>query len=202
MDWLRLNTEGEIEFVSEEVKLVPELQTLLALKYNKGPKDNDGRKRFKALAELKYLYLVYSPKSPYKDYSDHERLEEAKKDCLFPNEWEESTELKLLVPKFIKGNTSKISRMLQTAEGVLDKLDSYLRNIDFTEKLESGVLLHKPKEVIDTLKQLPSLAANLQELEQQVRQGHVGTPKSKGDHEVGWMALNGDNKPKQREDED
>ncbi len=188
MDWLRLNDEGEIEFVSEEIKLVPELQTLLALKYNKGKGDQDGRKRYRALNELKYLYLVYSNKSPYKDYSDADRLQEAKLDCNFSQDWEESTELKLLIPKFLKGNQSKLARLLTTTEKVLDKLDGYFNSINLEEKNDKGDYVNDPKKVMDALKQLPGLAQTLQELEQQVKVGVVGNPRSKGDHTLGWMA--------------
>ena len=101
MEWIKLDEEGEVQFVTEECKLVPEIQELQSLKYNKGKGDIDGRKRFRSKQELKYLYLTYSPKSPYKDYSERERIEEAKKDCRFSEFWVESPELKLLIPKFI-----------------------------------------------------------------------------------------------------
>lgn len=204
MEWLKLNEDGEIEFNSEEVKLVPEVQTLLTLKYNKGPKDNDGRKRYRALAELKYLYLNYSPKSPYKDYSEAERKEEAMKDCNFPEGWVESSELKALIPKFERGQKTKFVRLLNTAERFLDKMEAHLNSLNLGERKDDGTYINKPKEIIDSLKQLPSLAQTLQELEQQVKMGQIGNPKSKGDHELGWMAMDNavtKNKTKE-EDED
>lgn len=201
MEWLRLNAEGEIEFVSEEVKLVPELQHLLSTKYNKQEGDKEGRKKYRALTELKYMYLVYSYKSPYRDYSDEEKVKEAKLDCGFPESWEMSTELQLVVKKYEKGSPSKLARLLKTTESVLDKLDAYYRDIDFTERDKADKLVYDPKEVMSSLKQLPGLAATLQELEQQVKLGHVGTPKSKGDHELGWMALD-EGKKQQKGDED
>ncbi len=169
----------------------------MSLKYNKRNGDLDGRKRYRALEELKYLHLAYSTKSPYRDYSDNERLEESKKDCGFSSNWEESTELKLLIPKFIKGTTSKLARLLQTTESVLDKLDSYYKTIDFSLGAENRV---EPKEVIESLNKLPKLAQTLQELERQVKTGSVGTTKSKGDHETGWIMDNNVNE-RQREDE-
>ena len=199
MEWLKINTEGEVEFNSEEIKLIPELQSILSLKYNKQKGDLDGRKRYKALAELKYLYLVHSSKSPYRDYSDLERLDEAKKDCNFSQDWEESTELKLLIPKFIKGNQNKLARLLATTEKVLDKLDFYFNNIDLQERDEKGAYVNDPKKVMEVLKQLPSVASTLQELERQVKVGSVGTPKSKGDHELGWEGL-AEERPNRQED--
>lgn len=197
MEWLKLNEEGEIEFVSEEIKLVPEVQALLALKYNKGAGDVDGRKRYRAKEELKYLYLNYSAKSPYRDYTDLERLGEAKKVCSFPADWKESDEFKALLPKYLKAAPSKIERLLGTAESVLDKLEVYFKGIDFTQKDKNGALVYEPKEVMESLNKLPKLASTLQELTQQVKIGVIGVPKSKGDHEIGWMAMN-DNTSKKK----
>jgi len=202
MEWLKLTEDGEIEIASEEVKLVPEMQALLTLKYNKGPKDNDGRKKYRLKSELKYLYLVYSVKSPYKDYSETERRVEALLDCKFPHDWKESDELVALIPKFLKGNQSKFVRLLATAEKSLDKLEGYLNSVDFTERKENGDLANKPKDVVDLLKTLPGLAQTLQELEQQVKLGTVGAVKSKGDNEVGWMAMSNPTTKKIKDEDD
>jgi hypothetical protein len=200
MEWININAEGEVEFVSDEIKLVPEVQALLALKYNKGKGDADGRKKSRAMAELKYMRLAYSPRSPYSDYSEHERIEEAKKDCEFPEGWTESPEFAAALPKYLKGAPNKIERLLRTTEKFLDKFENHLNSLDLSEKKESGEYVNKPGDIIKTLQQLPALAQTLQELERQVRQGSVGVPKSRGDHETGW--LDGSELDKDRNDDD
>lgn len=202
MDWLRLNGDGEIEFVSEEVKLVPEMQALLSLKYNKQKGDNEGRKKFRALQELRYMYLAYSPKSPYRDYTTKERIEEAKQDCNFPADWEESTELKFLIQKFIKGSQSTSARSLSTTKKFLEKFEEHLNGLDLGERNLHGAVIHDPKKIMDTLKALPDFLLTIQELERQANLGLATPPKSKGDHELGWMAVNKPNKNKQNESED
>lgn len=189
MEWIKLNAEGEIEFVSEEVKLVPEVQALLTLKYNKGPKDMDGRKKYRAMNELKYMYLAYSPKSPYKDYYEKERFEEARVDCGLVKEWKEPEELKALIPKYLKGTVSKVTRSLGTAERFLEKFEIYLNGIDLNERKASGDTVHDPKNIMMTLKQLPDFLNTIQDLERQARMDTIATPKTKGDHELGWMAM-------------
>lgn len=189
MEWLKVTEDGNVEFVSEEVKLVPEIQALLTLKYNKDKGDNSGRKRSRGLDELRYMYLSYSPKSPYRDYSEEERAEEAKKDCGFPPDWQESTELKLAIAKFSKGSVSKVGRLLATVNKFLEKFEKHLNTIDLNERNNNGGLIHDPAKILSTLSQLPKTAQTIQELEQQIKLGHVGTPKSKGDHELGWMAM-------------
>ena len=193
---------GEVEFVTEEVKLVPEVQALLTLEYNKKEGDAQGRFKKRAKEEIKYLCLAYSTKSPYRDYSSKERLEEARKDCKFPADWEESTQLKLLIPKFIKGTKSKTGRLLSTVENFLEKFEAHLNSIDLNERNSSGGVVHDPAKVMTTLRQLPGMAQTIQELEQQVNLGLVGTPRSKGDHEIGWMKDGAEKAPGKISEED
>lgn len=205
MDWLRVNSEGELEFVMQEVKIVPEVQELLTLKYNKDRKgDMDGRKKLRALSELKYVYLMYSPKSPYRDYiTEKERLEEAKKDCGFSEHWVESPELKLAIEKFLKGNPNKTTKSIKIIEKFLDKFSTHLENIDLNERNSTGGIIHDPGKVMSTLEKLPSFLKTLEELERQSKLGIVSTPTSKGDHELGWMAVKGVDvkKPRQKEED-
>lgn len=48
MEWFQITDEGEIEFVSKEIKLIPEVRAILSLEYNKGDKDFEGRKKVRA----------------------------------------------------------------------------------------------------------------------------------------------------------
>lgn len=204
MEWIRLNKDNEIEFVSEEVKLVPEVQTLLSLKYNKGAKDHDGRKKYRALNELAYMYLAYSPKSPYKDFYEDERIQEARLDRNLPIDWHESPELRAVIAKYAKGVVNKVTRSLGTVEKFLEKFEKHLNDIDLDERNATGGLVHNPKAIMDTLGRLPDFLQTIQELERQAKSDTIATVKSKGDHELGLMAINKNiTKPKQRqEDED
>jgi len=206
MDWLRVNSDGDLEFVMEEVKLVPEVQTLLSLKYNKDTKgDMDGRKKLKALNELKYMYLVYSPKSPYKDYlTEKEKVQEAKTDCNFTEFWVESPELKLATVKYLKGNENKTTNSVKVITKFLDKFSTHLESIDLNERNSSGSLVHDPGKIMATLEKVPSFVKTLEELEKNSRLGLVAAPTSKGDHELGWKAMRqdtGKKRPKQAEEE-
>lgn len=198
MEWCRINEDGEIEFNSEEVKLVPEVKAILAVNYNKGMKgDSSGREKLRAKTEVKYLYLRYSNKSPYRDYDEKEQIEEAKKDCGFSEHWVESPELQALIPKFIKGNTSIEERALNTAKKFLQKFENHLNDITLDERNASGGLVHDPGKIMKTLEQLPSFLLKIGEFQRQISQGTVANPTSKGDHEIGWMAM-GDHNDGQR----
>lgn len=202
MEWLKLNQEGEIEFNSQEIKLVPEVQALMTLKYNKGPKDADGRKKYRALNELRYLYLVYSLRSPYRDFISEDRVKEAKADCGFPEDWKESQELQAVIEKYKKGTVNKVTRSLGVVEGFLEKFEKHLNGIDLNERTVNGGIVHDAGKIMSTLKQLPDYLITLQELERQARHDIIRTPTSKGDHELGWMAMNENNTKKEKRKEE
>ncbi len=203
MEWLRINDEGEVEFVSEEVKLVPEVQAILTLNYNKGKGDIDGRKKHRAKLECKYMCLGYSPRSPYKDYSEAERLVEAKLDCKFPADWVMSPELKALIPEFEEGTKNKVGRLLKTVTKFIDKFETHLNSIELNERNASGGLIHKPTDIMATLERLPRLAETLQELENQAKLGVIVKQNVKGDHQPGWMgSTNVVKARREEEDED
>ncbi len=190
MEWLKVNEDtGDVEFATEEIGLIPEMAVLKTLNYNKAPGDIDGRKRFRGKEELRYMYLVYSPMSGYRDYSEEERMAEAKIDCKFKADWKPGEELKTAINKYIKGSVNKVGRSLKTAEKFLERLEGHLENIDLNERNASGGLVHDPAKIMNTLKQLPDFLITLQELERQSRLGIMASPKTKGDHELGWMAL-------------
>lgn len=189
MEWLKIDEDGEIALISEEIKLISELQVMNTLNYNKQDGDRDGRKKYRLLKELKFMYLVYSPKSPYKDYMEDERVIEAKIDCSLPKSWQVSSELKALIAKYEKGVKNKITRSLKTVEKFLEKFEKHLEMIDLNERNQNLGLIHDPGKIMSTLKQLPDYLLTIQELERQARLDIITSPKSKGDHELGWLAI-------------
>lgn len=190
MEWLKINEDtGDVEFATEEVGLVPEMAILKTLNYNKADGDIDGRKRKRGKEELRYMLLVYSPKSPYRDYKEDERMAEARIDCRFKESWKPSEELKKAIEKYQKGSINKVTRSLKTAEKFLEKFEGHLESISLNERNSNGGLVHDPGKVMSTLKQLPDFLLTIQELERQAKLDILSSPKSKGDHELGWMAI-------------
>lgn len=189
MEWLKVTDDGKVELVDEEIKLVPELQEMTTLAYNKQPGDKEGRNRYRLIQELRYMYLAYSLKGPYRDYSEKERLAQARIDCSFPEEWKESEQLIALIKKYTEANPNKTMRLLLTANKTLDKIREYLDAVDLKEKNKAGVLVNDPQTIMKTLKELPSVAQTIEELERQARTDTIRKVGTKGDHDLGWQGL-------------
>lgn len=186
---LKIDEAGEIiGFEEEELSTLSVFKSILTLKYNQQPGDIDGRKRNRAKAEMKYVFLRYDPRSPYREYNEVDRENESRIEVGFPADWAPSVELKLFIQAYEKiVNSDRFMRLCKAAESAIDKLETHLKNIDFTEKNNSGGLVNNPKDVINIISSLPQVAAGLKALQEQAKYNLLSPSKSKGDQEMGWL---------------
>lgn len=190
---VRVDDDGEVIGIEDEYKVMPEFKALWTLDYNKGPRDHDGRKRLRAKSELLYMWSMYSPRTPYRDYSEKDREEQSREDSSLPPEWEPSKELSVAIEKYKKCTETRFYKLLLGAEKAIDKVRDYLNTVDLTQTTSGGSLVNHPTDVMRVISDLPKMAAALKSLEEQAKYDIVSTSKSKGDHEVGWMAISEEN---------
>jgi hypothetical protein len=174
---------GDVKFQREELQLIPEFAALLALKYNK---------RLRAVAELKYMWFMYSHLSPYREYSDSERHEESCIVAELERDFKVSDELKAAIIKYTSLNTSRILKLIRAAEKAIDKLREYFENVDFTLKDDKGTLVYKPSEVIRAITDLDKVATGLDKLAQRVQNEKKEGSATRGAQEDGWIMDNDD----------
>ena len=65
--------------------------------------DSTGSKKYRAFAELLYIYLVYNPKSIFRALGEIERREKAKGFVGLPKEWKPDDKVKKAESTYIKG---------------------------------------------------------------------------------------------------
>ena len=83
------NSTGAITLNEYEILLVKEFATLYDTSRNKCKEDPTGINRLRAWREFKYIFLMLDFKSPYLEYIEQERHEQAMKDSeLTDKEWE------------------------------------------------------------------------------------------------------------------
>nr|DAI39976.1 MAG TPA: hypothetical protein [Caudoviricetes sp.] len=80
------NSTGTITLNEYEILLVKEFATLYDTSRNKCKKDPTGIHRLRAWREFKYIFLMLDFKSPYLEYIEQERHEQAMKDSELTNE--------------------------------------------------------------------------------------------------------------------
>lgn len=179
---------GEVEIGNDGAHLIAAYRTIDSLNYNKQPGDIDGRKRNRKKAELKYVWFMYHPATPYREYSESERDIEARLEAKLPDTWVPSTELQLFIAHYTKDTKSRVLKLLDAAEKAIDKVRHYLETVNLNERTAGGSAVNHPGDVLKLIADLPKTAQALQDLQTQAK-SHLIAPakKSRGDAEIGWI---------------
>ncbi len=178
---------GEIKLVDDLLELMPEIDALRALKYNKQPGDLDGRKRTRYKQECTYVWFMYNKMSPYREYDEKDRKAESLLTAGLDPNYEFSPELILFIKKYEKCNTSRISKLIKGAEIGIDRLTEYFNTIDFTKETDTGAQKNKPIDFINTIAKLGVVADGLKALELRQKSDDNTFITTRGDHEPGWI---------------
>jgi len=172
--------------LSREALLIEEFKALYSNNYNKQKGDTQGRKKFRAIQECRFIYHYCDYRSEYSEYDDHERKLESLLAAGLPENYKFSPQMEACIKVFIKLQETRMLKTLKVAEEALDKLRVYLSSIDFSEKDKNGALIHKPKEVMGLIGDLGVYNKKLSTLQKQVKAELKETESLRGDHKGGF----------------
>lgn len=158
------NLSKELEINEPELLLVREFKALL---------DRDKTKnKTRATRELTYIYLAIDYKSPYSQYSELERHEEALSDASI-------TEAEFNDPIFREAcrkyrnlqDSNKSIKLLNAARNAADQFVEYFETIiDLNERDQNGKPVFSAEKVMKEMAQLSKVHEQLSILEGQVKQ--------------------------------
>jgi hypothetical protein len=143
--------------------------------------DRDKRKD-KAIAkqELAYIYFMGDPRSDYQYLVDYEaRSEEIVKGLGMPDKWEPDDTVKRALT-FYESFKPISAGLLEDTRFVINKLRQELREMDFNERDDKGKPVHTLQSITNTLKQIPSLAKDLDEAERLLSKDIIAETKARG----------------------
>lgn len=181
------NSTGNLVLNEYEILLVTEFATLYDVKRNKCKEDPKGSLRLKAWKEFKYIFLMLDFKSPYLEYLEQDRHEEAMRDSgLTEEEWNDP-DFRAACRKYIEiKDSSRILSLIRTALRATEKLRVFIDNIDFTETDGNGKYLNDTKKFMETLGQIQKMRDTLRELESAYKKDLSSSGvKYRGDYELG-----------------
>ena len=162
---------GNVELNTPEILLVKEFEALLDKERNKCEEDPEGKYRLRAFREFKYIVLAIYWQSPYADYAEQERHQEALRDAnITEQEWN-NPEFRTACRKYRALQESNRSiKMLQAAQNTVDKFVDYFNNIDPEERDEqSGRPIYKVKDIMSEISNLHKVHEELKILEAAVK---------------------------------
>ena len=125
--------------------------------------DHDGRKKFKAIKELAYVYWSSTIGSPYNtNYSDDkERMDAIKKEVGLSEKWKPDAVVQAACDKYKELQTTKLTLFLESVETGLDNLSSYIKDADLTKEIESGSrkgeLVHDVNKIRAIVEKMPAM---------------------------------------------
>ncbi len=161
------NSANDVQINTPEVLLIREFAALWEPSRNKTKEDPKGSKRTRAFREFTYIWLMCDWASPYSDYTEQERHEEAMKDAkLTKKEWEDPT-FRAACRKYRElQNSSRSLKLIKAAQDVVDKITDYFETLDLQERDPvSGKPIFKTKDIMAELSNVSDVIEQLKTLE-------------------------------------
>lgn len=161
------NSANDVQINTPEVLLIREFAALWEPSRNKTKEDPKGSKRTRAFREFTYIWLMCDWASPYSDYTEQERHEEAMKDAkLTEKEWTDPT-FRAACRKYRElQNSSRSLKLIKAAQDVVDKITDYFEILDLQERDPvSGKPIFKTKDIMAELSNVSDVIEQLKTLE-------------------------------------
>lgn len=171
----------------KDVLLIPEFKVMLELKYNIQKGDHQGRLRNRAFKEFTFIYFYVDYKSDYSNYTEKERKTESLKAAELPEDYEISKELEAAIEKYKELQETRALKLLNSANGAIDKIRLFYDGLDFTEEDSNGKLKHDPNRVLTSINGLSKTLESLEKLEKRVKQSLKQDLGVRGDGEGGFF---------------
>lgn len=165
------NVTGKVELNTPEILLIREFAALMDIKRNKCKEDPEGKYKLRAFREFTYIYLAIDWMSPYRDYYEQDRHQEALRDANITEEEFNNPEFRTACRKYraLQDETRSI-KLLKAAQNVIDKFVDYFNNIDVEERDEqTGKPIYKTKDIMAEISSLHKVHEELVILESQVK---------------------------------
>ena len=165
------NVTGKVELNTPEILLIREFAALMDIKRNKCKEDPEGKYKLRAFREFTYIYLAIDWMSPYRDYYEQDKHQEALRDANITEEEFNNPEFRAACRKYraLQDETRSI-KLLKAAQNVIDKFVDYFNNIDVEERDEqTGKPIYKTKDVMAEISSLHKVHEELVILESQVK---------------------------------
>lgn len=172
-----------------EILLVKEFSELVKCERNICKEDPKGIQGLRAFREFTYIWLAIDWKSPYSDFSERERHQEALNDSGITEEEFNNPEFRAACRKYRQLQESNRSiKMLQAAQNTVDNFIDYFNTVvDLSERDANGKPVFKTKDIISEISSLSKVHEELKILEGQVKKEMMETTSIRGGATDGFL---------------
>lgn len=118
---------------------------------------------------FRFLYLYCDYKSPFSDFEDKERFKKSLERADLTRDEVDNDLIKNCIKVYQEiENSNPIIQAISGTKKLLDKIQIYINEVDFTEKIESGPqkgkLVHSIAEARKTIIEMPRIVSELKKL--------------------------------------
>lgn len=166
------NVNNRLELNVPEILLVREFAELMKHERNICKEDPKGQYGLRAFREFTYIFLAISWKSPYNDFYEQERHQEAISDSHLTEEEFNDPKFREACRKYKQlQDENRSMKLLKAAQNTVDKFIDYFNNVDPEERdPQTGKPIFKVKDLISEISNLSKVHEELKVLESMVKQ--------------------------------
>lgn len=167
-----------LKYEGYKLTFEPELLTLKVFKRLHTRDRSKDKSKF--LQELGYIYFMVDPRSDYQYITDEEERSKAIIEGEgLPSDWKVDSLLKDAMVYYAKFKPTA-ALLLEDTRFAVDKLRQQLREIDLGAIDDKGRPIYTLNVVVSTIKQVPSLAKDLDEAEKALARDMIQNDKIRG----------------------
>lgn len=173
-------SKGSIEIEDAGILMVKEFQDLFLA--------DKSKLKTLFMKQLTYIYLALCWKSPYSDYSEGTRHDEAMRDSGLTQEQFDDPMFRAACRKFRELQDSKKSvQLLNAAKAAADQfIDYFTVEVDLAERDQNGKPIFSAERVMKEMTQLSKVADELSSLENRVKKDMMEQSQIRADAEEGY----------------
>ena len=169
----------------DNTKLIINPETLAILPFKTIWQRDKSKNKEVAIAELSYVFYVEDFKSIYRNIPEEERGSKIKEDLFPDNKWKADATIKAACKKYAELHITQSMGLLLDAEGAIEKLRKYFREVNLTDTNDQGKLLFTAKDLIANIKAVGDLISGMKKLKEEVAKEVDNNSTIKGGSAIG-----------------
>lgn len=176
---------------SEEALMIAPFRDIIRTSWKRSKKytisgDSDGRDKELAYRELAFIHFMSVYNTKFIIYEHDERIKKVIEFVGLPNDWEPDELILEACSYYADAQITPSYDMYLTARKSIKIIKEYLEDYNPNKRTNgnTGALLIKPKEFIDTISSLDQAATNLNKLEKIIREEQENSKKGRGGRRI------------------
>lgn len=182
------NDTNRVVVNEPDILLIKEFAELWNNDRNKNSEDKTGTKKQRAYKELQYIYLAIDWRSPYNQFTNQEKHEEALRDSGLTEAQFDDEIFRAACRKYQElQEKSIIGSLLQSQYNTIQKMKIHYDNLDLEQTDSEGRPIYKPKDILAEIAATAKAIDGIRALEEQWRKEQEVEASLRGDAEAGFL---------------